>query len=48
MLGVIFLSLYFSRLLFFRFVSHPVTYCVLLMRSALGVSGYLYSLIGFS
>nr|YP_010235134.1 NADH dehydrogenase subunit 6 [Notocotylus intestinalis]QTC30705.1 NADH dehydrogenase subunit 6 [Notocotylus intestinalis] len=48
MLGIVFLSLYFSSLLFFSFVSHPVTYCVLLMSSALGVSGYLYSLVGFS
>nr|UCU06571.1 NADH dehydrogenase subunit 6 [Diplodiscus nigromaculati] len=43
-----FLSLYFSSLVMFSFVSHPVVYCVLLMLSALGVSGYVYSVIGFS
>nr|YP_009139765.1 NADH dehydrogenase subunit 6 [Ogmocotyle sikae]AKG49762.1 NADH dehydrogenase subunit 6 [Ogmocotyle sikae] len=48
MLGSIFLSLYFSCLLFFNFASHPVTYCVLLVSSALSVSGYLYSVVGFS
>nr|YP_010514555.1 NADH dehydrogenase subunit 6 [Diplodiscus japonicus]UXL86286.1 NADH dehydrogenase subunit 6 [Diplodiscus japonicus] len=46
--AVSFLSLYFSSLVMFSFVSHPVVYCVLLMLSALGVSGYVYSVVGFS
>lgn len=48
MLSVLFLSAYFSSLITFSFVSHPVTYCVLLMIGVLGASGYVYLLFGFS
>nr|APX55324.1 NADH dehydrogenase subunit 6 [Paragonimus westermani] len=42
-----FLSLYFSSLV--GFVSnHPVAYCILLLSGALGVSGYLYTVLGMS
>lgn len=47
-MAVIFLRVYFSRLITFSFVSHPVVYCVLLMMSALSVSGYVYAVLGFS
>ncbi len=42
------LGLYFSCLMSFSFVSHPVSYCVLLILSALCVRGYTYLLLGFS
>nr|YP_009262391.1 NADH dehydrogenase subunit 6 [Homalogaster paloniae]ANI86967.1 NADH dehydrogenase subunit 6 [Homalogaster paloniae] len=48
MLGLSFLSLYFTSLLMFSFVSQPSVYCVLLIISALSVSGYVYSVLGFS
>ena len=48
MLGLGFLSLYFTSLLMFSFVSQPSVYCVLLIISALSVSGYVYSVLGFS
>lgn len=47
-MGYILLGLYFSSLMAFSFVSHPVSYCVLLILSALSVTGYVYLLIGFS
>nr|YP_010505941.1 NADH dehydrogenase subunit 6 [Paragonimus skrjabini miyazakii]UXE35013.1 NADH dehydrogenase subunit 6 [Paragonimus skrjabini miyazakii] len=47
-MGGLFLSLYFSSLVSFSFVSHPVVYCILLLTSALGVSGYLYLVLGMS
>nr|UFJ44429.1 NADH dehydrogenase subunit 6 [Glypthelmins sp. LW2G] len=46
--GVILLSVYFTCLAGFSFVSHPVSYCLLLLSSALSMSGYCYILIGFS
>nr|YP_009734337.1 NADH dehydrogenase subunit 6 [Echinostoma revolutum]QIJ97889.1 NADH dehydrogenase subunit 6 [Echinostoma revolutum] len=48
MVTVLFSSLYFSCLLGFSFVSHPVVYCVLLLTSALSVAGLVYSVVGFS
>lgn len=42
------LSLYFSCLLGFSLVSHPVVYCVLLLVSAFRVSGVVYLVMGFS
>nr|YP_009240940.1 NADH dehydrogenase subunit 6 [Brachycladium goliath]ALN38353.1 NADH dehydrogenase subunit 6 [Brachycladium goliath] len=47
-MAVFFLSVYFSSLIAFSFASHPVVYCVLLMMSALSVSGYVYAVLGFS
>nr|AAN15180.1 NADH dehydrogenase subunit 6 [Paragonimus westermani]QWT69523.1 NADH dehydrogenase subunit 6 [Paragonimus westermani]QWT69535.1 NADH dehydrogenase subunit 6 [Paragonimus westermani] len=47
-MGVVFLSLYFSSLIGFSFVSHPVVYCILLLTGALGISGYLYTVLGLS
>ena len=44
----IILGLYFSRLVSFSFVSHPVRYCVLLILRALSVTSYAYLLLGFS
>jgi NADH:ubiquinone oxidoreductase subunit 6 (subunit J) len=48
MLSIIFLRCYFSSLLMFSFVSHPVFYCVLLVGRALSVSGYICRIVGFS
>nr|YP_010401655.1 NADH dehydrogenase subunit 6 [Cryptocotyle lingua]UQU69053.1 NADH dehydrogenase subunit 6 [Cryptocotyle lingua] len=42
------LALYFSSLLSFSFITHPVGYCFLLLLSAFSVSGYVYMLSGFS
>nr|YP_009516742.1 NADH dehydrogenase subunit 6 [Paragonimus heterotremus]AYE67514.1 NADH dehydrogenase subunit 6 [Paragonimus heterotremus] len=42
------LSLYFSSLVGFSFVGHPVVYCILLLASALSISGYLYLVLGMS
>lgn len=42
------LRLYYSCLLMFRFVSHPVLYCVFLVTGALAVSGYVCRIAGFS
>lgn len=42
------LGLYYSRLMSFSFVSHPVRYCVLLVLRAFSISGYVYLLLGFS
>lgn len=42
------LGLYFSRLLAFSFVTHPVGYCFLLLFRAFSVSGYVYLTLGFS
>nr|YP_009261938.1 NADH dehydrogenase subunit 6 [Echinochasmus japonicus]AKL39066.1 NADH dehydrogenase subunit 6 [Echinochasmus japonicus] len=47
MLGVL-ISLYFSCLVGFSLVSHPVIYCVMLLIAALSVSGVVYLMIGFS
>lgn len=48
MLSGVLVSLYFTCLLGFSLVSHPVVYCVLLLVSALRVSGVVYGLLGFS
>lgn len=48
MLGLGFLSLYFTSLLMFSFVSQPSVYCMLLVTGALSVTGYVYSILGFS
>nr|UDU84951.1 NADH dehydrogenase subunit 6 [Orientocreadium sp. HS] len=42
------LSLYFSSIVSFSFVSHPVSYCLLLLSSAFSMSGYSYLMLGFS
>lgn len=47
-MSVVLLRVYFSRLVTFSFVSHPIVYCVLLMIRALRVSGYVYLVLGFS
>ncbi|KAA3669757.1 ND6 (mitochondrion) [Paragonimus westermani] len=47
-MSAVFLSLYFSSLVGFSFVNHPVAYCILLLSGALGVSGYLYTVLGMS
>ena len=44
----ILLGLYFSSLMSFSFISHPVSYCVLLVLRALRASAYVYLLLGFS
>nr|QUL60399.1 NADH dehydrogenase subunit 6 [Echinostomatidae sp. CA-2021] len=41
-------GVYFSCLLGFSLVSHPVVYCVLLLSSALSVAGLVYLVVGFS
>nr|AIN37099.1 NADH dehydrogenase subunit 6 [Hypoderaeum sp. Hubei-2014] len=41
-------GIYFSCLLSFSLVSHPVVYCVLLLSSALSVAGLVYLVVGFS
>ena len=41
-------GVYFSCLLGFSLVSHPVVYCVLLLSSALRVAGLVYLVVGFS
>nr|YP_009171943.1 NADH dehydrogenase subunit 6 [Orthocoelium streptocoelium]AJG03072.1 NADH dehydrogenase subunit 6 [Orthocoelium streptocoelium] len=48
MLGLGFLSLYFTSLLMFSFVSQPSMYCLLLVTGALSVAGYIYCVLGFS
>lgn len=48
MLGGLFLGLYFSSIISFSFTGHPVTYCVLLLMRALGISGYRFVVLGFS
>ena len=48
MIRVLLRSLYFSCLLGFSFVSHPVVYCVLLLVSAVRISGLIYSVVGVS
>nr|YP_008963805.1 NADH dehydrogenase subunit 6 [Paramphistomum cervi]AGV52546.1 NADH dehydrogenase subunit 6 [Paramphistomum cervi]ALC75062.1 NADH dehydrogenase subunit 6 [Paramphistomum cervi] len=48
MLGLCFLSLYFTCLLMFSFVTQLSVYCMLLVVSALSVAGYIYSVVGFS
>jgi hypothetical protein len=42
------LRLYFSSLLAFSFVTHPVGYCFLLLLSAFSVACYSYVVFGFS
>nr|YP_008994164.1 NADH dehydrogenase subunit 6 [Metagonimus yokogawai]AGN12766.1 NADH dehydrogenase subunit 6 [Metagonimus yokogawai] len=42
------LSLYFCSLLSFSFVTHPVSYCFLLLFSAFNVVGYTFVIMGFS
>nr|YP_008578696.1 NADH dehydrogenase subunit 6 [Haplorchis taichui]AGW07007.1 NADH dehydrogenase subunit 6 [Haplorchis taichui]AYV63043.1 NADH dehydrogenase subunit 6 [Haplorchis taichui] len=42
------LSLYFTTLLSFSFITHPVGYCYLLLLSAFSVIGYVYLVLGFS
>nr|YP_010528198.1 NADH dehydrogenase subunit 6 [Echinoparyphium aconiatum]UXW64392.1 NADH dehydrogenase subunit 6 [Echinoparyphium aconiatum] len=41
-------GVYFSCLLGFSLVSHPVVYCILLLSSALSVAGIVYLVLGFS
>nr|AWK02438.1 NADH dehydrogenase subunit 6 [Acanthoparyphium sp. WAK-2018] len=48
MIYSVFLSLYFTCLISFSFVSHPVVYCVLLLVSAMSVSGLIYLVMGVS
>nr|AHW40487.1 NADH dehydrogenase subunit 6 [Fasciola sp. GHL-2014]QCQ81671.1 NADH dehydrogenase subunit 6 [Fasciola gigantica]WKD80470.1 NADH dehydrogenase subunit 6 [Fasciola gigantica] len=48
MLSAILASVYFSCLLGFSFVSHPVVYCLLLIGAALSISGLGYLVVGFS
>lgn len=47
-LGCVISSLYFRLLVLFSFVSHPVGYCFLLIRSSLCASSFLYISLGFS
>nr|WSP01986.1 NADH dehydrogenase subunit 6 [Creptotrematina aguirrepequenoi] len=47
-MGLIFLSAYFTVLMAFSFVSHPVSYCILLLLSAFSVSGFSCYVFGFS
>lgn len=42
------LSLYFSSLLAFSFVTHPIKYCFLLLLGALSVVCCGYVIVGFS
>jgi len=48
MLSAILARVYFSCLLGFSFVSHPVVYCLLLIGAALSISGLGYLVVGFS
>jgi len=41
------LSVYFTTLLAFSFVTHPVGYCFLLLMGAFRVALYSYMLLGF-
>nr|YP_010853279.1 NADH dehydrogenase subunit 6 [Metorchis bilis]WGM81698.1 NADH dehydrogenase subunit 6 [Metorchis bilis] len=41
-------SLYLTSLLAFSFVTHPASYCFLLLLGAFSVSGYVYLSLGFS
>lgn len=45
---VFILSLYYASLSMFAFVSHPVSYCFLLLLCVFRVSGVLYLFLGFS
>jgi len=47
MLGLL-LSIYFSCLLQFSFVSHPIIYCILLLACCICGAGACYLVIGFS
>jgi len=42
------LSLYFTCLLQFSFVSHPITYCMLLLCCCFCGAAFCYSVLGFS
>nr|YP_010693890.1 NADH dehydrogenase subunit 6 [Morishitium polonicum]WCD42527.1 NADH dehydrogenase subunit 6 [Morishitium polonicum] len=42
------ISFYFSCILAFSFVAHPVLFCVLLLSSALSASGIVYIFLGAS
>nr|AKP94297.1 NADH dehydrogenase subunit 6 [Diplostomum pseudospathaceum] len=44
----ILISLYFSIIFSFSFVSHPLYYCLLLLFSSISVCGVIYWFIGFS
>nr|YP_009681611.1 NADH dehydrogenase subunit 6 [Tracheophilus cymbius]QDP13018.1 NADH dehydrogenase subunit 6 [Tracheophilus cymbius] len=48
MLGSLLVSLYLSCVLAFSFVSHPIVFCFVLLLSAFSVSGFVYSVVGFS
>nr|WSP01998.1 NADH dehydrogenase subunit 6 [Wallinia sp. URM-2015] len=47
-MSLIFLSAYFTTLVMFSFVSHPVSYCILLLLSAFSVGGFSCCVFGFS
>lgn len=47
-MSVLFLRLYLSTLLRFSFVSHPVVYCILLLRGAFSITARMYLLVGVS
>lgn len=47
-LANVLLGCYFSSLLAFSFVTHPVGYCFLLLFGAFSISGYVYLVLGFS
>nr|QBE89943.1 NADH dehydrogenase subunit 6 [Opisthorchis sudarikovi]QIX04635.1 NADH dehydrogenase subunit 6 [Brachylecithum sp. PakAb2] len=47
-LGGCLMGVYFTSLLAFSFVTHPVSYCFLLLLGAFSVSGYVYLVLGVS
>nr|ALD62348.1 NADH dehydrogenase subunit 6 [Echinostoma hortense] len=48
MLSTLLISVYFSCLMGFAYVSHPVICCIMLLISAISVSFLAYSVLGFS
>nr|YP_009826149.1 NADH dehydrogenase subunit 6 [Lyperosomum longicauda]QIX04659.1 NADH dehydrogenase subunit 6 [Lyperosomum longicauda] len=44
----LFLVMYFTSLVAFVFVSHPVIYCILLVLGSLSACGVIYLVVGFS
>lgn len=47
-MSLVFLSVYFTTLIVFSFVSHPVRYCILLLLRAFRVGGFRCYTLGFS
>nr|YP_002122310.1 NADH dehydrogenase subunit 6 [Opisthorchis felineus]ACF93443.1 NADH dehydrogenase subunit 6 [Opisthorchis felineus] len=48
LIGSCLMSVYLTSLLAFSFVTHPVSYCFLLLLGAFSVSGYVYLITGFT